>query len=301
LDNPLAVQAMFPVTSSAEMAGQPGENPIADAGAVQHFAGPGGVWEQLAERLRAIPEYVDLFAAVFDDIQGPADITFAHAANAIAAFEASAWRCDNSRFDQYLRGDDQALTKQERRGMRLFYGTAGCAVCHSGTFATDQQFHSIAMVQIGPGKGDNQPGYADGQDDFGRERVTHKSADRFRFRTPSLRMVAQTGPWGHAGAYDSLEAVIRHHLDPAGALASYDPAQAVLPSRADLDARDFVVQNDPSRRAAIADSAELVPHPLEDEQIADLVAFLQSLTDLQCIDLRRNVPRSVPSGLPLAE
>jgi cytochrome c peroxidase len=61
LDNALAVQAMFPVTSSAEMAGQAGENAQADAAAAGNLAGPGGVWEQLADKLRAIPDYVDRF------------------------------------------------------------------------------------------------------------------------------------------------------------------------------------------------------------------------------------------------
>ena len=257
----------------------------------------GGVWDLLAERLRLIPEYVTLFSAVYDDIETADDITYVHAANAIAAFEAAAWRCDNSPFDQYLRGDRTALSKAERQGMSLFYGKANCGSCHSGTFQTDQQFHSIGMVQIGPGKGDED----DGHGDFGRERVTGDPTDRYRFRTPTLRMVAQTGPWGHAGAYDSLEAVVRHHLDPATAVVAYDPSQVVMPSREDLDAIDFVVQSDEARRQAIVDSAEIDPVALRDDEIADLVAFLQSLTDAACLDLRRNVPRSVPSGLSLAE
>ncbi|MGI9332698.1 MAG: hypothetical protein ACR2RL_06010 [Gammaproteobacteria bacterium] len=68
------------------MAGQPGENAIADAVAADDVAGPGGVWEQLADRLRAIPEYVALCVEAFADIHTAQDITFVHAANAIAAF-----------------------------------------------------------------------------------------------------------------------------------------------------------------------------------------------------------------------
>jgi cytochrome c peroxidase len=297
LDNALAVQAMFPVTSATEMAGQAAENDIAISAAAGLLAGPGGVWDLLAQRLQAIPDYVALFQAAYPGIATAEDITYVHAANAIAAFEAAAWRCDESRFDQYLRGDGSSLTKAERRGMNLFYGKADCSSCHSGTFQTDHQFHSIGMVQIGPGKGDE----ADGHGDFGREQVTGDPADRYRFRTPSLRMVAQTGPWGHAGAYDSLEAVIRHHLDPALAMAGYDPSQLVLPSREDLDAIDLVVQSDPFRREAIADSAEIDPLGLSDGEVADLIAFLHSLTDNACLDLRRDVPPAVPSGLTLAE
>lgn len=65
LENLLAVQAMFPVTSAMEMAGQAGEHTIADAAAVGNLAGPEGVWDQLAQRLREVPEYVDRFIEVF--------------------------------------------------------------------------------------------------------------------------------------------------------------------------------------------------------------------------------------------
>ena len=117
LDNVLAVQAMFPVTSGAEMAGQPGENNQADAAAKGNLAGPGGVWEQLAERLQAIPEYVSLFQAAYPaEIFGADDITYVHAANAIAAFEAETWRFDNSPFDRFLRGNFFALSGEQTTG-----------------------------------------------------------------------------------------------------------------------------------------------------------------------------------------
>jgi cytochrome c peroxidase len=301
LDNALAVQAMFPVTSGTEMAGQPLENDQADAAAEGNLAGPGGVWEQLADKLRAIPEYVDMFMAAYPSIQSGADITYVHAANAIAAFEATAWRFDDSPFDRYLRGDKQSMSLAAKRGMHIFYSQGNCASCHSGPFQTDHDFHAIAMPQIGPGKGDNLAGYSDGRDDFGRERVTARPEDRFRFRTLTLRNVALTAPYGHSGAYNTLEAVVRHHLDPVNSLHTYDQGQAVLPSRADLDEADFVVMNDLVRRGAIADANQLQPVQLSDKQFSDLIEFLHALTDRNAIDLRNNVPGSVPSGLPLAE
>lgn len=307
ISTPLAAQAMFPVTSSTEMAGQAGENAIADATADNNLNGENGVWPQLAKRLQAIPEYVELFQQAFNDINQPEDITFAHAAEAMGAFEASAWRCDNSRFDQFInkgrRGLKQYLSREERWGMYYFYSEyeGNCASCHSGVFQSDQEFHAIAMPQVGPGKGDNQAGYQDGLDDFGREQVTGNPADRFKFRTPSLRMVAQTGPWGHDGAYDDLELVVRHHLDSTTALYNYNPEQTMLPSRADLDAIDFILQNDPARLKAIADASEIKPMKLSDKKIKRIVAFLHTLTDTSCIDLRRNIPEIVPSGLPVAD
>jgi len=300
LDNVLAAQAMFPVTSLSEMAGQPGENEQAEAAARSQLAGPGGVWDLIAAKLQAIPEYVARFQAAFPgEVATAEDITFVQAANAIAAYEAVTWRTDNSPFDRFLRGERRAMSREARLGMNLFYGEARCGVCHSGTFQTDQAFHPIAMPQIGPGKGDNLAGYDDGHDDFGRERVTGDNRDRYRFRTPTLRNVALTAPYGHAGAYDSLEAIVRHYINPAAALREYDPARARLPSRPDLDEQDFVVQLDPDRVEAIAARNEAFPVDLGERDIANLMAFLNALTDPAALDRRADVPAQVPSGLPI--
>jgi cytochrome c peroxidase len=299
LDNALAVQAMFPVTSATEMAGQAGENPIADAAALNDLAGPAGVWAQLAERLRGIDAYVVQFVDVFDDINSSGDIEYRHAANAIAAFEAVNWRADDSPFDRYLRGNREAMSRAQIFGMRLFYAPnkGNCASCHAGPFQTDHSFRSIALPQIGNGKGDGNFGY----EDFGRERVTGRPADRYRFRVPSLRNVVQTAPYGHAGTFDTLEGIVRHHLDPVGSLHAYDRSQVRLPSRADLDLLDFAALDDPGVVLAIAESNELAPVQLTDAEVQLIIEFLHALTDPSMLDLRRDVPRGLPSGLPLAE
>jgi len=299
LDNALAAQAMFPVTSTTEMAGQPGENPIADAAATGNLAGPGGVWAQLAARLRAIDGYVEQFVAVFDDVGSSADIRMTHAANAIAAFEAANWRADNSPFDRFLRGERGAMSASARAGMRIFYSAAkgNCASCHSGAFQTDQSFRAIAVPQIGPGKGDGAYGY----EDYGRERVSGDPADRYRFRVPSLRNVAQTAPYGHSGAFNTLEAMVSHHADAVDSLYRYDPGQASLPSRADLDDLDRVALSDPGVLAGIAQANELVPRYLTERDFRRLIDFLHALTDPAMLDLRGDVPGALPSGMPLAD
>ena len=299
LDNALAAQAMFPVTSGAEMAGQAGENSIADAAAVGNLAGPDGVWAQLAERLQGIDGYVQQFVAVFDDINSAADIRMTHVANAIAAFEAANWRADNSPFDRFLRGERGAMSASARAGMRVFYSArkGNCASCHGGAFQTDHSFRAIAVPQIGPGKGDGAYGY----EDFGRERVSGDPADRYRFRVPSLRNVAQTAPYGHSGAFNTLEAMVRHHADAVGSLYSYDAGQVVMPSRADLDALDFVAASDPGVLAGIAQANELAPRRLSEREIRQLIDFLHALTDPAMLDLRGDVPMSLPSGMPIWE
>jgi len=297
LDNVLAVQAMFPVTSPAEMAGQAGENDQADAAAAGQLV---DLWDLIAEKLQAIPAYVDMFQKAYPgEISSAGDISYVHAANAIAAFQAREWRFDNSPFDQYLRGNKKALSSQARIGMNIFYGKGGCSNCHSGAFQTDQDFHAVAMPQIGPGKGDNLAGYYDGHDDFGRESVTGNAHDRFHFRTPTLRNIVLSPPYGHAGAYNSLEAVVLHKLDSVNSLHNYDKEQAVLPSRSDLDAIDFIVMDDQDRRNAIADANELDPVKLKEKDIQALIAFLHALTDPAALDMRGDVPGSVPSGLPV--
>ena len=292
LDNVLAAQAMFPVLSADEMAGQDGENPIAVAVA-DH--GLSKAWELIAARLRQEQGYVDLFLKAFPEIRQSGNISFVHAANALAAFQTVAWRSDNSPFDQYLRGDLDVLTAQQKHGLELFYGKADCAHCHSGPFLTDHAFHSIAVPQVGPGKGSG----FDGHEDFGREMISGHTADRYKFRTPSLRNVELTGPWSHDGAFSTLDSVVRHHLNPQRMLASINLERPLNPHRADLAALDFLVQDDPSRRMHIASYSELGEIQLEQTEINALVAFLHALTDPASRKLNHTLPESVPSGLSI--
>lgn len=299
LENVLACQAMFPVTSPTEMAGQEGENEIADAAAAEALP---LVWELLAERLQdPVNGYVDSFKKAFKDIHKASDITYAHAANAIAAFEGTNWRADNSPFDRYLRGDINAMSQNAVTGMYLFYegdsNGQACADCHSGKFQTDHSFHAIAMPQIGAGKGDG----VDGHEDFGREQVTGEKADRYKFRTPTLRNIALTAPYGHTGPYNTLRAVVEHHMDTVRAIKSYDQSQAVLPSRENLDRLDFIVMDDNRRVKDIADYSELSPFTYNDTDIDRIIDFLNALTDPGSIDLRNDTPMTVPSGIPVAE
>ena len=293
----LAALSIFAQTERQEMLGEPGANELADASLVHPEL---GVWEALVRRLGAIPEYVELFTDAFPAVGGDgARITIVQVGTALAAFQSVAFRSDNSPFDRYLRGDRAAMGPAAIRGMHLFYGRAECSGCHSGVFQTDLDFHAIGVPQVGPGMGDGPSG----REDFARERVTRDPNDRYRFRTPSLRNTVLTGPWGHDGAFNSLEAIVRHDLSPWSSLASYDPAQIVMPPRPDLDALDLVAHKDAAVAAAIASAIEITPPQpaLTEREVLDLLDFLQALTDPSATDLRRWVPKRVPSGLPLAD
>ena len=248
-----------------------------------------------------------MFIAAYDDVDAALDITYGHAANAISAFERVFWRADDSPFDRYLRGDKEAMSQNAIKGMNLFYKgrnekgkdkSIACADCHSGVLQTDHAFHSNAMPQIGAGRGDG----FDGHEDFGREQVTGDPADRYKFRTPSLRNVALNAPYGHSGPYNTLRAIVEHHIDTVKGINNYDQSQAKLPSRPNLDALDFIVMDDPARVAEIAAHTEL-PDAMayESGDVDRIIDFLNALTDPGSVDNRDDVPARVPSGLTLAE
>lgn len=286
----LSAQTMFPVLSPDEMAGHYSENEIARAVRQGLITGEGGAWDLLSRRVAAIPGYAARFETVYGLASG--EIGFTHISDAIAAFVALEWRSDTAPFDAWLRGEAE-LPPLAAEGAALFYGEAGCADCHSGPFLTDHRFHAMGDVQFGPGKAARFERHAR---DIGRMRVTGQETDAHAFRTPSLRNVALTAPYGHAGAYRDLAAYLAHHADPVAGLAAYDPGQAVLP---DLGVEDWRILGDEAERAAIAAAVTRPPVVLSESGIAALVAFLDTLTDPVARIGRMGIPDMVPSGLPV--
>lgn len=293
LPNVLAVQAMFPVTSRDEMRGQSGDLDI--EGNVNEIAlipdsNLEEIWDALMVRLLAINGYRSLFAAAYPNVVSLDDeLGFEHAAAAIAAFEADAYTFVDSPWDKYLAGNQKALSDDEKRGALLFFGKANCSSCHSGSLFTDQQHYNIGVPQLGPGKGAEAPL------DHGRGRETHVAADKFRFRTPPLRNCEVTGPYMHNGAYEDLEAVVRHHASPLFSLLTYDPEK-------NIDQFEIWDTYSVLNQAGVAsgiDFAELPPSLSKDE-VRQLVKFLGSLTAPKIKKrLKATIPDSVPSGLPL--
>jgi cytochrome c peroxidase len=229
-----------------------------------------------------------MFNAAFPDIPTN-ELGFQHAANAMAAYEIAAFTFEDSPYDRYLQGDKTAFSDEAKQGALLFYGEAGCSSCHSTGLLSDQEFHNIAVPQIGDGKGREQPF------DLGRARETGNDCDRYAFRTAPLRNVALTGPWMHDGAFTTLEATVRHHLDPITSLQNYDPSQLPI-LLADK------CQDQPESLAAIeqwyTDNASAGVQ-LSDDEINLLLTFLDSLTSPSARDLSHTIPAFVPSGLPV--
>lgn len=144
--------------------------------------------ELAIDLLASIPQYVEEFEAVF----GPGDLDIDRVTDAIAAFEETLVT-PNARFDQWLRGDKQAITAQELRGYELFKGS-GCVACHNGASLGGTSFQKMGLVE--PYQTDNPA--------EGRSAVTGNDAERFNFKVPTLRNVELTYPYFHDGAADTL-------------------------------------------------------------------------------------------------
>ena len=288
-DTLLSAQTMFPVLSGDEMAGHYSENEVSRAVRQGLITGEGGAWDLLAARIRAAPEYEAMWRAAFP---GDDALDFTDVSDAVAAFVEHEWRSDASPFDAWSRGEG-TLPARALEGAELFYGSAGCSACHSGPFQTDHGFHVTGQPQLGPGK---RARFEAGARDEGRMRVTGDPADRFAFRTPSLRNVTETGPWGHAGAYRTLRDFVRDHAAPRAALAAY-PRDATLPA---LDgAEDWTIMDDAAEVAAIAAAIRGPDRVLADAEVTALLAFLETLRDPEALAGRLGIPETVPSGLPV--
>ena len=288
LENILAAQALFPMQSETEMAGHPEENQVAGAvnDDVRH------AWRILAKRVRVNDDYAAMLVGAFG-LEHRGEITISHVANAIGAFIGAEWRSFDSPWDRFLAGEP--LPAAAERGRRLFFGEAGCASCHAGKFFSDHDFRALALPQFGPGRTRRWDPIAR---DVGRMGESDDLDDAYRFRTPMLRNVALTGPYGHNGAYQTLEGMIRHHLNPVERLADWDKTNPIMPA-ASLGTPDFISFEDRIERARLASKVDIDLPPRTDAEIADLVAFLNALTGGESVKGRLGRPDAVPSGLPV--
>jgi cytochrome c peroxidase len=292
LNSLLAAQALFPLTSEVEMAGDVEENEV--AGAVNQRIDYG--WPIIAKRVRTIPAYGEQFVSAFDHIAQPEDVTIVDIANAIAAFITVEFRSFDSPYDRALAGDMTAMNAIEQRGQDLFFGKARCASCHNGPLFTDQSFHALGVPPIGPGRTRKFDLIAR---DVGRMGKSNLLEDAYRFRTPSLRNVAITAPYGHNGVYPTLRAMITHHNDPHLSFTQFVPENVVLPAANGFYEDDLAIWQ--NTREVETQHAAILPLELglTETEISELEAFLGALTGDSVNNLPFGVPRSVPSGLPV--
>jgi len=235
----------------------------------------GNVDPELAEeRLAQSPEYREQFRAVF----GEPEPTWANALRAVAAFQRTIVSKDVP-FDDYLRGNEGAITDQAKRGFTIFTGKANCVACHDGPLLSDDRFHSLG-VPASPdflnsplkqitfrfeqaSNGVPREIYESVRDDLGLYYVTKRDQDAGKFRTPSLRELSHTAPYMHNGIFKSLLEVVEFYSRGGGDHPNKSPL--------------------------------LRPLELSEGERQDLVAFLESLSGDPQVDR----PPALPSYAPL--
>ncbi|MGD2083196.1 MAG: cytochrome-c peroxidase [Chromatiales bacterium] len=166
-----------------------------------------GSLDDAMARLKQIPGYVPMFQAAFPDDADP--VTADNAAKAVAAYERTLITPD-SPYDRYVRGDTEALSPQQIKGMEAF-ASAGCTACHSGP--------NFSGPTLPPGTGFFQkfPAFPASAyeakynlaEDTGRFQVTRDAKDMHMFRVPTLRNVALTAPYFHNGQVPTLDEAVR--------------------------------------------------------------------------------------------
>jgi len=281
--NLAVAQARFPVTSPEEMKGF-----VFEAGNSNTV-----LRDALATRFTS-QTIANTWQAEFDGVYGASSVNFANIVDAIGEYERSQVFV-NTPWKSYVQGDTNAISIEAKRGAKLFFssyeeGGMNCVACHSGDFFTDEGFHVTAMPQVGHGKGNGT------EDDFGRTRESSEAVDKYAFRTPTLLNVEMTGPWGHAGAYTSLRAVVAHMVNPDTAVAGYDFSQLdsmVKTTNTTANTALALAQLNSNKVAGISPHQSVVA---TEGQIDDLVEFLKALTD-PCTKDRNCIGQWIPSNI----
>jgi cytochrome c peroxidase len=187
-------------------------------------------------RDHVLSTYAETYGALFPGMT-TLDEVKANVKRALAAYERRL-QSGPAPFDRYLAGDPAAIDDAAKRGAQLFIGKALCSECHDGPLFADDEFHVTGVEQ----GGDQAP-------DRGRYKVTNDLADDGKFRTPTLRHIARTAPYMHAGQHATLPEVLEFY-------------------RWGGDATGFAGTKDP----------RMLPLELTDDDLRDLEAFLHTLT-----------------------
>lgn len=172
-------------------------------------------WNEIVAKLSDVPEYSTAFASLYGN-----GLTDENVRDAIATFERSL-TTPNSRFDQFLSGDQEALTAEEREGYRTFK-SIGCASCHQGVNIGGNLFQTFGVMGHYFADRGNIT-----RADLGRFNVTGQEVDRYVFKVPGLRNVARTFPYFHDGSAKTLEEAVT-------VMSKYQLGRKLSPDEIDL-------------------------------------------------------------------
>lgn len=279
----LTAQAFIPPTERTEAAGF-------------HFRGANDEMRAaVVRRLNANANYRELFARALPARPAGTPVTFDDVARALAEFEFTLTFA-NAPVDAYARGRRDAMTPIQKRGALLFFGKGECVACHAVSGPSNEMFsdfrqHVAGIPQVVPVSTNVTFDGPAANEDFGLEQATGNANDRYAFRTSPLRNVSLQPAFMHNGAFTSLEAAIRYHLDALAAAPGYTPSHLPVdlqgpigPLQPVLDRLDGRLRTRPS---------------LNDDDVSALVAFVRDgLLDPDARPelLRRLIPARLPSG-----
>jgi len=244
--------------------------------AARGAVGANGESDMMEARLAFIPEYRERFREVFGD-EWP---RISNAWKAIAAFERSLVQTDTP-YDRFLRGEDQALSEPQKRGLKLFVGKARCVACHNGPLLSDENYYNLGVPPAREweedglaqvtfrfelyAKGVTEEMYRKTKDDPGLYFRTKQKADKGKFRTPSLRFTKYSAPYMHNGQLETLRHVVEFYNAGGG-----------------------------SNEFAETKTPLVEPLGLSESEIEDLVAFLVSMSGEEILMDEPDLPDYAP-------
>jgi cytochrome c peroxidase len=153
--------------------------------------------KQVVAVLKSMPDYVAAFQRAFPNDKDP--VTYDNTGKAIGAFERKL--ITPARWDKFLKGEQTALTPEEKAGFRTFVNS-GCQTCHAGALLGGNMYQKIGLVKAWPEIADT-----------GRYKVTKSDGDKFLFKVPSLRNIDKTGPYFHNGKIPTLDGAVAKMAD----------------------------------------------------------------------------------------
>ncbi len=149
--------------------------------------------KEAEKRISQLPEYMDLFKKAFPNAKK--QITYDNIAEAIAAFERTL--ISKSRFDNYIAGNQTALSNEEKVGLKTFI-EVGCITCHTGPLFGGNIYQKAGLVHP-----------YENTEDLGRYEVTKVESDKYMFKVPILRNVILTFPYFHDGAVATIDEAVK--------------------------------------------------------------------------------------------
>lgn len=205
MSSALAAQAIFPLVNPVEMKGLEGENEIADAKTDIE------AWDKIIERLKVL-NYTSLFLKAYPELTEDR-INIGHVGEALAAFQREEFQSFDSPFQRYLRGNNRAMSVDQKRGLAVFFGRGRCIDCHRGS--------ELGQGDLFASVGTPQWGAAPNVLDKGQGDILKDPRRNFFYKIPSLINVKLTGPYMHNGAFETLREVIDHYDHISESLNSF--------------------------------------------------------------------------------